>query len=40
MHKRNFEAHSHKNFCHGKAVSITYSEWESEALVSCNAHAP
>jgi len=40
MRERSIEAHSHNHSCHGKTVSITYSQWESLTLVSCNAYAP
>jgi len=33
MYKRKIEARSHNHFCHGKAISITYSECVSVAFV-------
>jgi hypothetical protein len=33
MYKCDIEAHLHNHFCRGKAISITYSECVSEALV-------
>ena len=33
MYERNVEARSHNHFCRGKAISITYSEYVSVALV-------
>jgi hypothetical protein len=33
LHKRNIEVCSHNHCCHGKAVTITYSECVSVALV-------
>jgi hypothetical protein len=33
MYKRNIEARSLFHSCHNKAVSVTYSEWVSEAVV-------
>jgi hypothetical protein len=36
-YKRNIEARSHNNFCSEKAISITYSECVSVALVTQHA---
>jgi hypothetical protein len=37
MYKSNIEARSHNHCCHGKEISITYSEWVFVAFVTHNA---
>jgi len=42
MYKHYIEAHSYNHRCHGKAISITYSECVcvySFSYPACNAHA-